>query len=61
MAAQAGRLEQAARQELAAKQREEFEEQRRAQGEQQNRQAQAGAFTNPSASSQIGQFLSLIA
>jgi hypothetical protein len=54
-------LEQAARQELAAKQREEFEEQRRAQGEQQNRQAQAGAFTNPSASSQIGQFLSLIA
>ena len=61
VAAQAGGLEQAARQELAAEQREEFEEQRRAQVERQNRQAQAGAFDQPSASSQVGQFLSSIA
>ena len=61
MAAQASGLEQAARQELAAEQRETFEEQRRAQVEQQNGQAQAGAFSQSSASSPIGQFLSLIA
>ncbi|MDA1312979.1 MAG: putative metalloprotease CJM1_0395 family protein [Acidobacteria bacterium] len=61
VAAQASGLEQAARQELAAEQRETFEEQRRAQVEQQNGQAQAGAFSQSSASSPIGQFLSLIA
>ena len=61
VAAQAGAMEQAARQELAAEQREQLEEQHRAQVEQQNGQARAGAFNPSSASTQIGQFLSLIA
>ncbi len=61
VAAQASGMEQAARQELAAEQNAELEGQRRTQLVQQNGQAQAGAFSQPSASSQIGQFLSLIA
>ena len=61
VAAQASAMEQAARQELAAEDRAELEEQRRAQLAQQNGQTQAEAFTQPSASNQIGQVLSQIA
>ncbi len=61
VAAQASAMEQAARQELAAEQREELDGQRRGQVEAENGQAQAGAFSQASASSQIGQLLSLIA
>lgn len=61
VAAQASAMEQAARQELAAEDRAELEEQRRAQLAQQNGQTQAEAITQPSTSNQIGQLLSLIA
>jgi len=61
VASQASAMEQAARQELAAEQREELEEQKRAQVEQRNGQTQAEAFNPSSASTQIGQLLSLIA
>jgi hypothetical protein len=54
-------MEQAARQELAAEQREELEAKQREQVEDRNGRTRAQAFEPASASSQIGQFLSLIA